>query len=160
MITTYNRLCNQSITRSTLSLSEYSNCPSRLNQQEMKEESGTSIGSSLFSTKDNDQDLDSDQQGEMEDFAEQFKEKVKLIFDHFDRNQDGYLNYEELSSLQHCTSGQSLDSTVYGHLCVALGCKPDTGLSLDGLKLTYASEGTDLGMFFISSCMYACCEKV
>ncbi len=114
--------------------------------QAAQEESASSVESSLFSntaaTTNHEKEEDEEQ---MMSFAEQFKDKVKIIHEHFDKNQDGYLNFEELSNLQLCTSGQSLDGTVYAYICQAFGCHPDKGLSLDGLKLTYASEGTDLG---------------
>jgi hypothetical protein len=103
------------------------------------EESAQNVGSSLFSSNTND---DSD---EMVNFAEQFRDKVKAIHEHFDENQDGFLNFDELSSLQLRTSGEILDRNMYGYLCQQLGCKPDKGLSLDGLRLTYASEGADVG---------------
>ncbi len=124
-----------------------------MSNQQIKEESGTTIGSSLFSettttttNTNTSAEKNHDDENEMENFAEQFKDKVKLIHEHFDKNQDGYLNYHELSNLQECTSGQKLDSVVYGHICSAFSCRPEKGLSLDGLKLTYASEGSDLGM--------------
>ena len=104
-----------------------------------REETGETIGTSLFSNGDND---DGD---EMISFADQFVDKVRAIHEHFDKNCDGFLNFEELSSLQLCTSGQILDSSLYGYLCQGLGCQPDKGLSLDGLKLTYASEGANVG---------------
>lgn len=116
--------------------------------RQIKEESGTNIGSSLFSVSSSVEDDDNNDGGEMTSFAEHFKDKVQAIHEHFDKNKDGFLNYEELSSLQLCTSGQVLDSTIYGYLCKELGCLPHQGLSLDGLKLTYASEGTSLGECF------------
>ncbi len=105
-----------------------------------REESGDNIGNSLFNTTSSAGGTD-----EMTSFAEEFVDKTRAIHEHFDLNKDGYLNFDELSSLQLCTSGQTLDSNMYAYLCQGLGCQPDKGLSLDGLKLTYASEGTNLG---------------
>ena len=117
------------------------------NKSKEEEESAQNVGPSLFTTAKTDDVNDGDgnttkSNEEMISFAEQFVDKIRAIHEHFDKNKDGYLNYDELSSLQLCTSGQTLDSTMYGYLCQGLGCQPDKGLSLDGLKLTYASEGT------------------
>ena len=108
-----------------------------------KEESGQNIGSSLFSKDDN------DDSGEMVNFAEQFMDKVRAIHEHFDKDKDGFLNFQELSSLQLYTSGQALDGTMYGYICQAFGSQPSKGLSLNELKLTYAAEGTNAGEFFL-----------
>ena len=79
-----------------------------------------------------------------ETFAEQFKDKVRAIHEHFDQDKDGHLNYKELSSLQLCTSGNPMEEEVYLMVCRGLGCHPSKGLALDHLKLTYATEGTNL----------------
>ena len=115
-----------------------------MTKESVKEESGKSIGSSLFSTQNHG---NNEGKEDMQNFAEQFKDKVRAIHEHFDKNQDGFLNFEELGNLQMCTSGVELDGAVYGHLCRGFGCTTEKGLSLDGLKLTYASEGTNLGRF-------------
>ena len=103
---------------------------------EVKEEDAKKVGQPVFS-KDS-------ESGEI-CFAEEFKDKVVAIHEHFDKDGDGYLNYEELRSLQLCTSGNDLDSSVYAMICSALGCQPHKGISIDALRLTYASEGTDVG---------------
>jgi hypothetical protein len=79
-----------------------------------------------------------------EDFAEAFRDKVNAIHEHFDRDQDGCLNFHELKALQFQTSGNELESDQYVMVCKALGCHPDKGLSLPTLRLTYAADGTDL----------------
>ena len=114
----------------------------------MTEESNQNIGSAIF-TSDTTEDG-----GQMVHFAEQFKDKVRAIHEHFDKNKDGFLNFEELSNLQLATSGQVLESTMYAYLCQGLNCQPDKGLGLDGLKLTYASEGANIGeyMFLLAMC--------
>ena len=72
-------------------------------------------------------------------------DKVKEIHAHFDANNDGYLNYEELSKLQACTCEDPLNEDVYEKLCAQFKCEKDKGLSLEGLNLTYATEIANLG---------------
>lgn len=77
-------------------------------------------------------------------FAKEFRDKVRLIHEHFDKDQDGYLNFKELSNLQFYTSGSTVDSNSYGHLCKIFGTDPNQGLSLDHLRLTYSSVGANI----------------
>mmetsp|Transcript_2032 Transcript_2032/g.2768 ORF Transcript_2032/g.2768 Transcript_2032/m.2768 type:complete len:114 (-) Transcript_2032:47-388(-) len=65
---------------------------------------------------------------------------------------------EELGELQRCTtttessssttesteSSSSLDGDQYVMVCRCLGCHPNRGISVEALRLTYASDGTDL----------------
>lgn len=83
---------------------------------------------------------------EDEVYAESFRDRVRAIHEHFDRDQDGYLNYQELSDLQQATSGSPLaDGDQYVMICRTLECKPNQGISVEALRLTYASDGTNLG---------------
>ena len=75
------------------------------------------------------------------------KIRYKETHTYFDENQDGHLNYQELSKLQSCTSAQTLELTVYDQLCKQFGCEPEKGLSLHGLNLTYATEVANLGRY-------------
>jgi len=93
---------------------------------ESNEESAANVGSAIFDDSS-------------ESFASGFFCKVRAIHEHFDMNKDGYLSFEELSSLQLTTSGAEMSGTQYGMVCQAFGCRPSQGLSLDALKLTYAS---------------------
>ena len=72
------------------------------------------------------------------------KDKIATLFEHFDRDKDGHLNYNELKSLQLQTSGADMTPDQYKHVCVMLDCHPDKGLSLNAIKLTYASEGASI----------------
>jgi len=78
-------------------------------------------------------------------FAELFLDKIRALHEHFDKDKDGYLNFAELSSLQVCTSGNTMDRNTYAMVCKALACHPNQGVSIEALKLTYAAEGTDIG---------------
>ena len=95
---------------------------------ESNDESASKIGAALFESNDS--------------FAVEFVDKVKRIHEHFDKDKDGFLNFQELSSLQLITSGADMDGTMFGMVCEALGCRPSQGLSLDALKLTYATPGS------------------
>ena len=77
-------------------------------------------------------------------FAEEFRDKVGAIHEFFDRDQDGYLNMNELADLQFKTSGNNLDGDQYVMVCKALGCLPNNGIPVEALRLTYAADGTDL----------------
>ena len=90
-------------------------------------ESETKLGSALFESS--------------ESYAAAFMDKVRAIHEHFDKDKDGYLNFQELSSLQLITSGSEMDGGQYGMVCQAFGCAPSQGLTLTELKLTYAADG-------------------
>lgn len=80
-------------------------------------------------------------------FAESFRDKVKILFEHFDHDQDGFLKYDELAALQTATAGYDTDrlsKEMYVMACQNLNCHPDTGLSLEALKFTYAADGADV----------------
>eukprot|EP00978_Attheya_sp_CCMP212_P001200 scaffold2513_cov47-Attheya_sp.AAC.3 len=77
-------------------------------------------------------------------FAEEFTDKVRGLHEHFDLNKDGFLNFEELRSLQLMTSGEDMKPEHYEMACRALDCHPSNGLSLDALRLTYAADGTSI----------------
>jgi hypothetical protein len=86
---------------------------------------------------------DDDEKGLLS-FAEGFRDKVRVLFDHFDADQDGHLNYEELRQLQAATEGVVLSEEMYVMACKALNCHPRNGVSLEALKFTYAAEGADI----------------
>ena len=97
-------------------------------------ESASNVGAALFESSDS--------------FAAEFMDKVRAIHEHFDKDKDGYLNFEELSSLQLITSGAEMEGKQYGMVCQALRCRPSQGLPLDALKLTYAADGADVDQDF------------
>ncbi|KAG7340803.1 Grap2 and cyclin-D-interacting-domain containing protein [Nitzschia inconspicua] len=88
-------------------------------------------------------DDDDDNDG-MLSFADGFRDKVKLLFDHFDLDRDGFLQYDELRALQAATDEVVLSEDMYVMACKALNCHPKQGISLEALKFTYASEGADI----------------
>jgi len=77
-------------------------------------------------------------------FSEEMADKVRQLHEHFDADGDGYLSFEEIRSLQLLTSGADMPPDQYVMVCRALGCHPTKGISLEALRLTYASEGTDI----------------
>jgi hypothetical protein len=94
-----------------------------------------------------------------EQIARQIKlHKITEIHKYFDEDKDGYLNYAELSRLQSQTSsteenplsddnnkgagrGSKMSRNQYKSICTALGCKPQNGLDLRAIILTYESAG-------------------
>ena len=76
--------------------------------------------------------------------ADGFLDKVAAIHEHFDMDQDGHLNFNEISRLQYVTSGAVMTEDQYIMVCRTLQCHPTMGVSLDMLRLTYASDGADL----------------
>lgn len=88
--------------------------------------------------------------------AELFRDRVRCLHEYFDKNGDGFLNFEELAALQKATEGATLTKEMYVMACKALDSKPDRGISVDALKLTYASEGTDISKFFFYSFAVQC----
>jgi hypothetical protein len=88
--------------------------------------------------------FDGDDDENVVSFANEFRDKVQVLFEYFDKDVDGYLNYAELRKLQSATSGVVLSEEMYIMACKALNCHPSQGLSLDALKFTYASDGADI----------------
>ncbi|KAL7542592.1 hypothetical protein ACHAXR_011929 [Thalassiosira sp. AJA248-18] len=76
--------------------------------------------------------------------AEGFRDKVASLHSFFDRDGDGYLNHTELRGLQLLTSGSDMHQGQYVMVCKSIGCDPREGISLDALKLVYASDGTSI----------------
>lgn len=106
------------------------------NQKEEESTGAVSPAAALF------QDLDGDGASSL---AEGFRDKVSSLHSHFDRDGDGHLNHSELRGLQLLTSGSDMDKGQYIMVCKSLGCDPHKGVSVDALKLVYASEGTNIG---------------
>lgn len=76
--------------------------------------------------------------------AEGFRDKVAALHSFFDRDKDGFLNHSELRGLQLLTCGEEMNVTTYLMACKSIGCDPQRGISLDGLRLVYAAEGSNL----------------
>lgn len=71
---------------------------------------------------------------------------VQALFEHFDQDKDGFLQFQELAALQLATAGESMTEEQYIMVCRTLQCQPGQGISLTALRLTYASHGTNVGM--------------
>ena len=67
------------------------------------------------------------------------EQKVMALHYRFDADRDGYLSYNELQNLQQTTSGAAMSVHEYTMICHALQCEPRHGISLDALRVTYAS---------------------
>ena len=76
--------------------------------------------------------------------AEGFRDKVAALHSHFDRDKDGFLNHSELRGLQLLTSGEDMNIPTYLMACKSIGCDPQQGISLDGLRLVYAADGANV----------------
>ena len=73
------------------------------------------------------------------------EQKVLALHYHFDADRDGFLSYPELQSLQQTTSGAAMSVQEYTMICHALQCDPRKGISLDALRVTYASVQAEDG---------------
>ena len=71
------------------------------------------------------------------------KTKSDEIFDHFDRDQDGYLNFNELRALGRATGGD-LERNTYGAICQEIGADPSKGVTKALLLIMY-TPGEDGG---------------
>ena len=96
-----------------------------------EETPATSVASALFSSDDT-------------SLAEGFRDKVAALHSHFDRDEDGFLNHSELRGLQLLTSGEDMNIPTYLMACKSIGCDPQQGISVDGLRLVYAAEGSNV----------------
>jgi hypothetical protein len=76
--------------------------------------------------------------------AEGFRDKVAALHEFFDRDKDGFLNHSELRGLPLLTSGEEMNVPTYLMACKSIGCDPQRGISLDGLRVVYAAEGSNL----------------
>ena len=74
--------------------------------------------------------------------------KISTIHSYFDRDCDGYLNYDEMCRLDQAMSRQRISDIQFIHLCQALHCDPQHGLDVRGLQLLYS----DLTSFLFSYC--------
>ena len=70
---------------------------------------------------------------------------VKEIHTHYDVDNDGFLNFVELATLQLETSSVKMTGDQYSLACKTLDCHPNLGLSLKALRWTYAAEGSNVG---------------
>lgn len=96
-----------------------------------EETTAASVASALFSSDDT-------------SLAEGFRDKVAALHEFFDRDKDGFLNHSELRGLQLLTSGEEMNIPTYLMACKSIGCDPQQGISLDGLRLVYAAEGSNV----------------
>lgn len=82
---------------------------------------------------------------EDEEDGDFFRDRIRCLFEHFDKDCDGHLNFTELSALQKATEGVILSEEMYLMTCRTLNCQPGKGISLGALKVTYASDGANVG---------------
>jgi hypothetical protein len=147
-----------------------------LHQKEEQQAATTTI-TPLFGGASAESDADDEVDGKatIVSFASGFRDKVRTLFEYFDRDQDGYLNFQELKALQDATSAHvdneedeedddddnddensksssppvsSLTEDMYVMACKTLDCHPSKGLSVEALKFTYAADGADIDKDF------------
>lgn len=114
--------------------------------EEEEEEKEKEEITAIFTDDDDDDDDEAEPMT-----AELFRDRVRCLHEHFDANEDGHLNFSELAALQKATEGTAMTEDMYVMACKALDCKPHQGISIDALRLTYASEGADVSKFISCS---------
>ena len=67
------------------------------------------------------------------------EQKILALHRQFDTDGDGCLSHPELQALQNATSGADMSLHEYTMICHALRCEPRRGITLDALRLTYAT---------------------
>ena len=73
---------------------------------------------------------------EVQDLSAATREKSDAIFQHFDKDQDGYLNYSELRALGQATGGE-LPQIAYKSICDEIGADARKGVTKTLLLLMY-----------------------
>ena len=68
------------------------------------------------------------------------KQKSDAIFERFDADRDGFLNYRELKNLGAATGGQ-LPRAAYTSICNEIGADPAKGVTRELLLLMYTDAG-------------------
>ena len=106
-------------------------------RQTTSDKQGKSYDALFANTSSDDEREDDDDEKPM------MIDKVRAIHEYFDKDEDGFLNYWELRSLQAATSDDNsqLGPKQYELVCQALGCDPSKGVDIECLRLTYASGG-------------------
>lgn len=76
------------------------------------------------------------------------EEKIHMLFDHFDRDEDAYLNRHELMSLfaacQQDSGGDQFTGDDFETFCEAIGADARLGVSLEQLKTIYMMGDGDI----------------
>ena len=72
--------------------------------------------------------------------ADETKRKSDEIFDHFDQDRDGYLNFPELRALGLATGGELVKS-AYDAVCQEIGANPAKGITKPLLLTMYTDAG-------------------
>jgi hypothetical protein len=62
------------------------------------------------------------------------------MFTTFDKDGDGYLNYEESALFQWITDGNMLPPPIWQLVCAKVGCDRDKGMSLNDFRRTYLDD--------------------
>lgn len=68
------------------------------------------------------------------------RRKSDAIFEHFDRDQDGYLNFKELRALGQATGGD-LPHAAFASICEEIGANPSHGVTKALLLTMYTDAG-------------------
>lgn len=74
--------------------------------------------------------------------ADPFEEHAaSQVFEMFDQDDDGYLDYNETRSLAHVSDGYELTADGYHDLCSLVGAESSQGLSMEDVICLYAHLG-------------------
>ncbi len=95
--------------------------------------------------------------GEAEAEAElSHAEKVRAVFEKFDEDGDGRLNFHEASAYSLAKEGEPLDDATWAEVCGALGFDAARGMSFEHFERMYDTsargEGNDINVDYMRLC--------
>mmetsp|Transcript_54775 Transcript_54775/g.138356 ORF Transcript_54775/g.138356 Transcript_54775/m.138356 type:complete len:245 (-) Transcript_54775:308-1042(-) len=67
------------------------------------------------------------------------------LFDYCDKDKDGFLSFEELTTLARSTGAESLPKDLFENMCEELECDPAKGLNREALWATYSDPDYQAG---------------
>ena len=83
-------------------------------------------------------------------------EKVRAVFEKFDEDGDGWLNFHEASAYSLAKEGELLDDATWAEVCGALGFSAAQGMGFEHFERMYDAsalgEGNDINVDYMRLC--------